>query len=58
MKTARMSAGMGVALLFWVFEVLTSSRLEKKVERSGRRACWWVASFLGMLCSTVGEGQQ
>lgn len=35
-KTARTSAGIGVALLFWVVEVLTSSRLEKKVERSGR----------------------
>lgn len=39
MKTARISAGIGVALLFCVVEVLTSSRFEKKVERSGRRVC-------------------
>ena len=59
MKRARMSPGMGVALLFCVVEVLTSSRLEKKVERSGRRVCCWVeASFLGILCSTGKGGRE
>lgn len=57
MKTARMSAGIGVALLFCVFEVLTSSRFEKKVERSGRRGCWGAAGSFGMLCSTAERGQ-
>lgn len=56
MKIARISADIGVALGFWVSEVLTSSRLEKKVERSGRRVCWGACSFFGMLCSTMVSG--
>jgi hypothetical protein len=57
LKAAAMFSGCGTAcvlLCAWESDVSTSSNVEKKVDRSGRRgACSDVCSFVGMLCSTV-----
>ncbi len=51
-KVAETSPGMGNACSFWVSEVSTWERIEKKVERSGRRGGGWFEGCLGTLCST------
>ena len=50
---AETSPGIGSACSFWVSEVSTWERMEKKVERSGRRGgVCVVEGALGTLCST------
>ena len=52
-KVAETSPGMGNACSFSVSEVSTWERIEKKVERSGRRGGGWLVDWaVGTLCST------
>ena len=58
-KVAETSVGMGRACSLLVSEVSTWERIEKKVERSGRRGGWGFEGGLGTLCSTrLGSGCQ